>query len=141
MSRSFYNRKRSPERHFYLADQLKPYSGVCFTRFKEKDQIRAKRTYKEGIMNGITLIYYANGQVCKKGKYQKGEYHGKWEGWYKDGTKSFEIHHDQGKLQGEYITYHDNGKIKETGTYTNNCKSGRWQYFDKGGTLVSQKTY
>ena len=126
---------------FYLADQLKPYSGVCFTRFKEKDQIRAKRTYKEGTMNGITVLYYPNGQVNKKGQYRKGKYHGKWEGWYKDGTKSFEIHHNHGKLQGKYNTYHDNGQIKETGTYTDNFKSGRWQYFDKGGNLVEQKTY
>lgn len=126
---------------FYYEDEIKPYTGVCLTQFKNAEGIKAKRTYKEGIMNGITMIYYPDGTLNKKGMYKNGEYHGKWEGWFQDGTKSFEINHSEGKLDGEYITYYANGEIKEKGTYKANSKSGSWQYFDKRGNLVEQKTY
>lgn len=126
---------------FYYKDDIKPYTGICITTFSENENVKAKRSYVCGMMNGPTTIYYANGQLNKKGTYKNGEYHGKWEGWYEDGTKSFVITHAEGLLEGNYITYHKNGNIKEKGAYKDNNKYGQWQYFDKGGNLVDQKTY
>lgn len=126
---------------FYYNNEFQPFSGVCVTTYQEIKQVKTKRTYKDGIMNGLTRMFYANGQLNKQGNYKNGKFHGKWEGWYEDGTKSFEINHAEGLLDGAYITYYKNGNMKEKGVYKDNNKYGHWQYFDKGGNLVDQKTY
>lgn len=126
---------------FYYRESLTPFSGTCISKFNGINQVKAKRSYQNGIMNGEITVYYKNGQISKRGQYKDGEYHGKWIGWFKNGTKSFEVNHDEGLLDGAYITYHENGKMKEKGIYNESQKTGKWEYFDNAGNLICEKMY
>ena len=67
--------------------------------------------------NGVLECYYRNGQICFKGTYVNGNYHGLWE-WY-----------------------HSDGKICYSGNYNNDRKCGIWKYYNEDGTIEKQVFY
>ena len=69
-----------------------PFNGVVITNY-ENGQLRYKKTFKYGKLNGLYEHYYGNGQLRNKGT-------------YKDGNKN-----------GLFIFYNDNNQLMSRGTY------------------------
>jgi antitoxin component YwqK of YwqJK toxin-antitoxin module len=112
-------------------------NGVIHGQFKhyENGKLRATCDYKNGIKNGVHMIYDNNNNMVsfttykhnmKDGLYQKsysngiieyvGEYkndlrYGQWVRFYENGTICGEIMYSFGKIVGQYKLWDKNGKI------------------------------
>jgi uncharacterized protein len=126
---------------FYFDGNIKPFTGTCLSYFEGSQQLKAVRTYKDGLMNGKVVIYYDNGTISKKGTYNNGHLTGTWQGWYENGKQAYQVVMHDNKMDGEYMAYYENGKIKEKGLYRENKKDGSWNYYNEQGILLQTKSY
>ena len=65
--------------------------------------------------------YYKDGTVSYEHYYKDGERNGKYKGYYKDGTVSYEHNYKDGERNGKYISYYRDGTV----SYEHNYKDGK----------------
>jgi antitoxin component YwqK of YwqJK toxin-antitoxin module len=118
---------------YYHNSDLKPFTGICYTKFPGSNKIKSKRTLKDGILHGEMIVFFPDGDTCLRGYYKNGAYDGKWVRYYENGQKAFEVHHSGGLLDGKYRTYYENGQLKDSGLYTDNKRVGDWKSFTPSG--------
>ncbi len=121
---------------FYVKDSYKPFTGKCIVVYRGTDLVKEEFTFRNGVLHGQALTWYKNGQLRRKGCYQKGQISGKWEFFNEQGQKTLEANYRQDNLNGIYISLYHNGKIKEKGRYEKNKKIGQWDYFAENGQLI-----
>ncbi len=121
---------------FYVKDSYKPFTGKCIVVFANTNLVKEEFTFKNGVLHGEALTWFKNGQLRRKGSYNKGQISGKWEFYNEQGQKIIEAHYEQDNLNGSFISLYHNGKIKEKGRYEKNKKTGQWNYFAENGQLI-----
>jgi uncharacterized protein len=129
-----------PEDIFYLADQIKPFTGKCYIYFSNSQNLKEELNFKNGILNGLRISYYNNGQIKRQGIYKDGRYNGIWKAYDESGTQVFEAEYKMDMLTGKYISWHKTGVIKEKGLYNNNTKVGEWVSYDEAGMFRNKLT-
>ncbi|HLO60574.1 MAG TPA: hypothetical protein VK179_17620 [Bacteroidales bacterium] len=112
----------------YIHNTYKPFSGTCVVFFRNTDKVKEVFTVKRGRLNGKTQSWYPNGNLCRKGSYNKGHLSGKWEFYNRDGKIVKEATFKNDSLDGTYLSYYENGKLKEKGNYKTDRKTGEWHY-------------
>jgi antitoxin component YwqK of YwqJK toxin-antitoxin module len=122
---------------FYAKDSYSAYSGSCFVVFNNTNQVKAKFTYKNGVLHGESLAWYKSGQIRRRGYYCKGLISGKWEFWDEAGNKTIEANYESDNLNGPYISLYANGVVKEKGAFSGNRRFGEWNLYNKEGQLLS----
>lgn len=130
-----------PEDVFYLPNQLKPYTGKCVVYYSGTQLFKEEMTFREGILNGIYISYYKNGNIKRKGEYKDGKLNGSWQSWTSDGDKIYEVHYQNDTLSGNYISWYETGVIKERGEYAENRKKGVWVEYDEAGMIIRKKNF
>jgi antitoxin component YwqK of YwqJK toxin-antitoxin module len=121
---------------FYEKDSYQPFTGRCIVVYRNTDIVKEEFTFKKGLLHGEALTWYKNGQIRRKGFYQKGQISGKWEFWEENGQKTIEANYTDDILNGSYIALYSNGKIKEKGQFSDNRPIGKWVYFNEEGQVI-----
>ena len=99
------------------------------------------------------------------GRFSKRKMTGKWEAWFENGQKKYELFYKDnikdgvakywterginrltegylnGQFQGPYITYFPDGKVNTSGNYKDGLRDGSWTYYIKGGAKIRQEYY
>jgi len=109
----------------------------------ESGQIRAIRNYKDGVMDGVYIAYYENGNKRESRVYNLGN-SGELKSWYENGTMSYYYNPDSiysyrwwdnGQLQEMNYRGYINGFWKKDGTQTVNNGNGIVSYYYDNDTL------
>jgi hypothetical protein len=74
---------------------------------------------KDGRKNGEYTMYYETGELYSKGKFKDDVLDGLSILYFKNGNKSSEFNYDKGILHGAFTLYYESGKIQENGEYKN----------------------
>lgn len=90
--------------------------SILWNRSGQKD---SEAHYKNGQQNGLETVWYMNGQKASEGNYKDGKRHGLWNEWYTKGLKWKEGNYKQGKKDGAWTAWDENGKVDLKETYTN----------------------
>jgi antitoxin component YwqK of YwqJK toxin-antitoxin module len=108
----------------YIHNTYKPFSGTCVVFFRNTDKVKEVFTVKRGRLNGMAKTWYPNGNLCRKGSYNKGHISGKWMFYDREGRMVKEATFKSDSLNGVYLSYYANGSIKEKGYYKTDRKTG-----------------
>ena len=137
-----------------------PFNGELVEYFDdEKTQLKERRDYKEGKIDGQYEKYYSNGQLEENVTYKEGIKDGISEEYDFDTVEvGFDIdeeviiteeipylrikqYYKDGKLNGPYVSYYDKENIVEKVTYINGKKEGFEENFWFGGDLHHRVNY
>jgi len=79
---------------------------------------------ENGIQNGISKVYYENGQIKEECNYVDGHINGICRTYFKDGSINFEGNYVMDKKNGPFKLYQSPGKLLMTGSYKNDRLDG-----------------
>jgi antitoxin component YwqK of YwqJK toxin-antitoxin module len=127
-----------PEDIFYLENDLKPYTGKCTIYYQGTESVKEIMNFKNGILNGLHISYYKNGQIKRTGSYENGYLDGKWTSYDPSGKKIYEVEYKNDTLIGRFISWYSTGVIREKGVYKDNQKVGEWLSYDESGMIVKK---
>jgi len=108
------------DEHWWFTSGQKEFDGTWSETVNENgDQVleeykwyyKNKKIQKHGFYNGITVIYYDNGE--------------------KESEKTFR----NGEANGPYRAYYPGEKLQTEGQFLNGNKSGEWIYYNFDGTV------
>ena len=155
------------EKVAYGKDGQTPYSGWLRELLEPKGhQFRKLTHYKNGKMDGVSMIRYENGKLRHKSNYSNGKFNGVVSEWFDNGQKKSESIFKNGKQQGLEITWYmhngqkwgegnfsngqregiwtswfDNGQKKSEGSFRNGKMNGSWIFYNKNGSLRGNPTF
>jgi antitoxin component YwqK of YwqJK toxin-antitoxin module len=115
---------------FYQNDKLE---GLI--RIRTPDYFISKTVYKNGLKNGISVLYYGDVMetINEISFYQNDTLHDALYSFYKSGILKESSKVVQGKKEGIYKLYYPNGKIKLEAHYSNDiCKGYSTEYYNNG---------
>jgi len=117
-------------------------------------KLKSTSLFRNGILEGISLEYSADGQIEKAIEYRKGNRIGEglvledgsrdgpWKEYYPGGAVKAEGVYDKGKKKGKWTYYHSNGRIEQTGKYNQEGKpEGTWLWYYETGYLLREENY
>ncbi len=143
---------------------IKPETSQIFSYYA-KGQVKEKKTYQNGVMEGEFVQFSKSGLTLKKGTFSKGKKSGEWyiykgngllqtKGHYKDDVKDGEWTYFQkkgmislrevynnGVKDGIWMSFYENGQIRERGFYRHDNKVGEWLSYNEDGTLKKKEAY
>ena len=102
----------------YVQGEETPYTGIIEIKFPN-GKTQALMAYKNGVEDGINIIYYENGNI----EYEKNvsnngrtvyEKH-----YFSSGKLDFEATYKDGQLDGVVKKYGENGQVIQQGTFKN----------------------
>ncbi|MBS4056892.1 MAG: toxin-antitoxin system YwqK family antitoxin [Bacteroidales bacterium] len=103
------------------------------TEFEANGKIITQGEYLEGMEEGYWLYDY--GDYREEGDYQRGLRTGLWKDFYPNGKLAFEGKFIEDNPNGEHRWYWPNGLKKEEGQYIMGRKNGEWKKFREDGSL------
>jgi len=109
--------------------------------YHEKSKaVMTREHYKNDKLDGIKTTYYPNGTKTEEIHYQNGLKQGENNYYSPEGVLLKKLQYVDDKLSGEALYYDANGTVTIKGYYKNGKKHGRWQYF-KNGEVEMEETY
>jgi antitoxin component YwqK of YwqJK toxin-antitoxin module len=121
---------------FYAKGSYRPYTGKCIVVFNNTSLVKEKFTFKNGVLQGEAMAWYINGQIRRRGHYNRGQISGKWEFWDENGNLTMEANYEDNILNGSYIALYTSGKVKEKGQFSANRRTGKWTLYSEDGQLI-----
>ena len=98
--------------------------------------------------SGIVRVTYDwwNGEFkldteSKTSKTDKGQKHGVWTGWHKDGGKQWQGEYHIGSPVGTHVWWHANGQKLLEGSYEQGKEAGKWTWWYASGQKLVQGDY
>ena len=73
-----------------------PLSGIVYFHFAN-GQLAYERTYKNGLLDGLSISYHENGTKSSEGNFLKDQLHGKVAAWDQNGNLEFERNYHKGR--------------------------------------------
>lgn len=159
------NEKRGPESYYapdgktLLLEIFYDKDAPCQYRFRQKDgnfseikmlpkehiQVNAYYPngktgivveFKNGFLNGNTVIYYPNGQAAYISDYVNGYKDGQESFFFTNGKTSAMRSYSHGDLHGNMEYYYENGQKAYEGNYYYGLAHGDFKKYDKSGKLI-----
>ncbi|MFD0861268.1 toxin-antitoxin system YwqK family antitoxin [Sungkyunkwania multivorans] len=107
---------------------------------QNSDLIMNKENYKDGVLHGLSQVYYKNGQLLEELHYEDGVLQGAYAKYYPNGQLDHKFVYVDGKIEGPVIYYDVHGKKISEGNYKNNKRVGIWNFYEDG-KIVETKNY
>jgi antitoxin component YwqK of YwqJK toxin-antitoxin module len=98
-------------------------------------------TYNKGVRDGISCVYYDNGNISESFWYENGARNGPWRQYYENGRLRMETFFEDDQRQGIFLFYSLSGDLMIRGKYQNNRMHDEWTYFDESGKIASIINY
>ncbi len=112
------------------------FSGIVIEHYENR-QVKVKKSYSKGKLDGDWEKFHDNGQLKEKGSYNEGEMVGVWE-WYYNGKLDYKGSYKEGKKEGVWEEYRENGQLKVKSSYKEGEKEGVWEEYRENGQLSSK---
>ena len=93
----------------YIKGSRTPYTGKIY-ELHENGQKRFELNIKDGIADGLIVVWFENGQKMSESNYKDGEPVGQWLQWYDNGQKFFEHNFKDGYAVGVWTWWHADGQ-------------------------------
>ena len=87
--------KYDPDTGLYCLNG-EPFTGVSKTRGRD-GRLQGLGYHKDGVERGVSVAWYANGQIHLYSEMEDDVYHGWHVEWNEDGTKRLETHYRHGR--------------------------------------------
>jgi antitoxin component YwqK of YwqJK toxin-antitoxin module len=107
--------------------------------FYEDGSLKAKGRYNNNLPNGTWKYFYAQGKTEQEGQFENGKASGLWKWYFKDGSIKREEEFYQGKSEGLFVEYDTLGEAIVKGSYFDDQKEGEWYY--KVGDYIEKGKY
>lgn len=124
----------------YYDAEGKIFTGTSYEYYSDS-VVQATIEIKDGKLDGLTKIYFNNGQLEEIRSYSNGMMHGKWEKWNRQNIRIAEANYSDNKKEGKWFVWDDNGVLRYDMTYSNGEKTGVWLMYDESGKLINSKQY
>ena len=96
---------------------------------------------QNGLMHGIYLEFFDNGNKSVEGQYERGIKSGLWTWYYKNGKKEMQGTLVSGKKNGQWSYWFENGNKESTGNYSDDLEDGIWTFWYKAGADWKKGNY
>jgi len=97
--------------------------------------------YVNGKVDGVEILYFANGKIETESHYKDGKYNGVMKNYYSDGSlKSEELYVNDYK-NGKSTYYFPFERKEKEGDYENCMETGTWTFWDETGKKVTEKEF
>lgn len=137
---SSYGQARLNSDGLYYDEQGNLFTGVSYDYYSDS-LTRSVTELVEGRLDGLTKLYFDNGQIEEIRSFNKGMMNGKWERWNRQNIRIAEASYVDNIKDGKWYIWDDNGTLRYDMTYKLGVKTGTWLMFDDKGKLISQKDY
>ena len=132
-----YNEDGSLQKTETYKDGEKLKNGVVL----ESDFLSFK-TYRDGILDGPSEVYYKNRNLHMKGQFKNGIETGLHESYHKNGRLSISgYYNNKAWKTGLWVWYYDDGKISSKQNYTDGKKDGIFEFYYTDGSLKYRNTW
>jgi antitoxin component YwqK of YwqJK toxin-antitoxin module len=133
-----------------------PFTGKAFAYFANGDT-QTVVTYKDGLLDGEVVSWYAKDQKQVEGIFDKGQKAGVWKlyfesgkikrqttysnnvedgeetFWFENGNMEKKGMYSEGKLNGKYAWYYENGQKKQEGFFSAGGEDSTWsEWYETG---------
>ena len=130
--------------HIITLKEIIYYKNIPFTGEMLTDNNlygKTKANYKNGKKDGLSEIYYENGQLKQKENYKDGALDGLSEIYYENGQLEHKANYKKGLLDGLSETYYENGQLSFKQNYKNDQYDGLVEAYNKNGQLLARKYF
>lgn len=126
----------------FQSNQEKPFTGtfVEYSVFGQ-DKKRAEKNYKNGKLDGLSILWNRNGQKGSEAYYKDGKQNGIENVWYLNGQKGSEGNYKNGKRDGLWTEWYTTGLKWKEGNYKQGKRVGLWTEWGEDGKIAIKKTY
>ena|SRR5690554_454042 len=115
-----------------LLNKNKENEGVWKYYHQNSPQPMSVETFKNGKLNGKSVVYYKNGKIASETHYKDGIKDGLYKKYSQDGIVLEEIPYKNNQFNG-MVTYRDvKGQIIAQGMYEKGLKKGIWKFYENG---------
>ncbi|HBX51133.1 MAG: hypothetical protein A2309_05070 [Bacteroidetes bacterium RIFOXYB2_FULL_35_7] len=116
----------------------KEYSGIFE---KNEEGTFLKMNIVNGLLDGITMLYFDNKKQKEQRSYKEGKFDGLWITWNDQGKKMAEANYKEGKKHGKWLVWDDKGTLRYEMYYEEGVRKGKWIMWDESGKLISEQVY
>lgn len=121
------------EEAYYEADSLE---GLRVIYYANGDS-QIVESYQRGHFEGPYREYHENGKLLQTGQYIKNSMEGLWKTYYPDGQLSEEVTFAGSEENGPFKQYYPNGKLKAEGSFKGgDFEDGELKLYDESGTHI-----
>ena len=146
----------------HLAGNI-PYTGIVKVCNGNTDKVLSKKSYVDGILDGLSYKYHQDGWLKWQKNYASGKLDGEVIKYFADGTKKSQENYSAGKQGGTQKFFYSNKVLKEVyfcnsagkkeglhkyyykkdskkfvESYSNGVLDGKQEYFDRNEQLVGE---
>jgi antitoxin component YwqK of YwqJK toxin-antitoxin module len=101
----------------------------------------SEETYKSGIIQGISRVFYPEGGLSEFQEYKNGILEGRWEQYYLDGKLKLQGTFKAGEKEGLFKTFFMSGQLMMTGQYNQGHQDGTWVFYNDKGIVTEKEFY
>jgi antitoxin component YwqK of YwqJK toxin-antitoxin module len=109
--------------------------------FYDNGQIKEEVTYVNDEISGLVKNYFDNGKLSKLYTLENNLLSKTFTEYNVNGNKKQESNYLNGKLEGPFTSFFENGKIQSTGSYNNGLMNGPWKYYFSNGNLLGTGSF
>jgi antitoxin component YwqK of YwqJK toxin-antitoxin module len=102
----------------YEVNSQTPFTGASLTYYNN-GQLEDRKTYKDGMFDGLQEWYFSNGQLEYRKTYKGGVQVGVYESYFFNGQARARINIKDGMYDGLSEIYSENGKVETIECYKN----------------------
>ena len=140
-----------------------PYTGIVKVCNGNTDKVLSKKSYVDGVLDGLSYKYHKDGWLHWKKNYASGKLDGEVIHYFSDASKRSKENYSAGKQDGTQKFFYSNGVLKEVyfcnsdgkkhglhkyfykkdskkfiETYSNGVLDGKQEYFDRNEQLIEE---
>jgi len=109
-----------------------PFTGKAYSYFPNGDT-QTVVTYKDGILDGEVLSWYAKDLKQLEGLFDNGQKAGIWKFYFEDGKIKKQTAYSHNVEDGEETFWFENGNIEKKGPYTEGKLNGKYTWYYENG--------
>ena len=103
--------------------------------------LKLMENYTNGVKEGNSVKYYANGKIAEEISWHNNQKHGPWKQYYEDGSIKLSANYMNDIRYGTFISYYPSGKTEVKGNFENDNMQGEWSYYDENGNIKTKINY
>ncbi len=134
------NLSQTETRDGLLVYNEEPFTGKVCSYFPGGGK-HTETSFLNGLKEGEWKVYYANGNLEKKGILSDGKDNGEYLEYYENGELKYEYHYESGQKIGVWKSWYENGKKYTERNFSNNILHGKVLVWDEQGRLAKEYDY
>ncbi|MEZ4948958.1 MAG: toxin-antitoxin system YwqK family antitoxin [Saprospiraceae bacterium] len=112
-----------------------------YKKFDDQGNLLEEANYSNDTLDGLRVIYFANGKHQVEEHYVKGQFEGPFKSFHEDGNLKLEGVYENNKMTGPWKAYYENGQLKEIVQFEANQENGPFIEYYENGNLKAKGSY